>query len=56
MTTFTTKDRKPVELEVKAFKSTDSRSDDHRDTESKNQPIVQYRIDDSSEDLDDWPA
>lgn len=61
MTTFTTKDHKPVELQVKAFQSGDSHLGDQSPNELKKDPlqtqsIVQYRIEDGSEDLDDWPA
>ena len=61
MTTFTTKDRKPVELQVKAFQSDDSHPSNQNPAELKTppmqtQPIVQYRIEDGSEDLDDWPV
>jgi hypothetical protein len=61
MTTFTTKDRKPVELQVKAFQSDDNHLSNQNSAELKTppiqtQPIVQYHIEDGSEDLDDWPA
>jgi hypothetical protein len=61
MTTFTIKDRKLVELQVKAFQSDDSHLCNQSPNELnkaplRTQPIVQYRIEDGSEDLDDWPA
>ena len=61
MTTFTTKDRKPVELQVKAFQSDDNHLGNQNPAELKTPPIqtqliVQYHIEDGSEDLDDWPA
>lgn len=59
MTTFTTEDRELVELLVKTFQPQNNPQANARDknTEaSSSKTIAYYRIEDSSEDLDDWPS
>jgi hypothetical protein len=61
MTTFTTEDRELVELQIKTFQSqqcllTHPSCHPQKYTSPKPQALAQYRIEDTSEDLDDWPS
>ena len=61
MTTFTTEDRELVELKIKSFESRHCHLTSPGDKTPKNpgvqtQALTPYQMDDSSEDLDDWPS
>jgi hypothetical protein len=61
MTTFTTEDRELVELQIKTFQSQHCHLTHPGGQSLKNLPVqaqavTPYQMEDSSEDLDDWPS